>query len=334
MARGENQKLKLLFLRDLLLETDAEHPITMDELLEGLKKRGVAAERKSIYSDIEALRSYGMDIVLLKQGRAASYFVNAREFEAAELKLLVDSVQAAKFLSEKKSLGLIKKLAALSSRHERALLNRQLYVMDRGKSQNEQIYYSVDAIHAAIASDRQIGFRYWQYSVEKEQVFRHGGKAYRVSPYALIWDDENYYLIAYDAESGLCKHFRVDKMASIRVQNEQRVGKESFGRIDMAAYQKRTFSMFAGEEQTVTLCCDNAMIGVIVDRFGRSVPIARCDDGHFITHVRVAVSPQFFGWLGSLEGQVVVSAPDRVQKRYTDYLKTLLTEQEREAEKE
>ena len=204
MAKGQNQKLKLLYLRDLLLETDADHPVTMEEILARLKASGVDAERKSIYSDIEALRLYGMDIELAKQGRCASYYLNAREFEPAELKLLVDSVQAAKFLSEKKSLNLIKKLASLSSRHEAELLNRQLFVQNRDKSSNETIYYAVDAIHSAIAADVQIRFRYWQYNTDKKQVFRHGGKAYRVSPYALIWDDENYYLVAYDAEVGLC----------------------------------------------------------------------------------------------------------------------------------
>lgn len=324
MAKSENQKLKIIYLRELLLETDEDHPITMDQILMRLRERGVDAERKSIYSDLEALRVYGMDIGLKKLGRTAAYYLGMRDFEVAELKLLVDSIQAAKFLSEKKSLQLIKKLAALSSRHERELLNRQLYVLNRDKSQNETIYYAVDAIHAAIANDAQIRFRYWQYNVEKEQELRHNGKTYQVSPFALIWDDENYYLLAYDPETGICKHFRVDKMTHIAVRDEPRDGKEVFGLLNMSAYTKRNFSMFAGKEQLVTLRCDNSMIGVIIDRFGRSVSVTKQDDAHFSVSVKIAVSPQFFGWLSSFEGKVVPIAPQDVREQYRAHLFNVL----------
>lgn len=324
MAKSENQKLKIIYLRELLLETDEDHPITMDQILMRLRERGVNAERKSIYSDLEALRVYGMDIGLKKLGRTAAYYLGMRDFEVAELKLLVDSIQAAKFLSEKKSLQLIKKLAALSSRHERELLNRQLYVLNRDKSQNETIYYAVDAIHAAIANDAQIRFRYWQYNVEKEQELRHNGKTYQVSPFALIWDDENYYLLAYDPETGICKHFRVDKMTHIAVRDEPRDGKEVFGLLNMSAYTKRNFSMFAGKEQLVTLRCDNSMIGVIIDRFGRSVSVTKQDDAHFSVSVKIAVSPQFFGWLSSFEGKVVPIAPQEVREQYRAHLFNVL----------
>ena len=324
MAKSENQKLKIIYLRELLLETDEDHPITMDQILMRLRERGVDAERKSIYSDLEALRVYGMDIGLKKLGRTAAYYLGMRDFEVAELKLLVDSIQAAKFLSEKKSLQLIKKLAALSSRHERELLNRQLYVLNRDKSQNETIYYAVDAIHAAIANDAQIRFRYWQYNVEKEQELRHNGKTYQVSPFALIWDDENYYLLAYDPETGICKHFRVDKMTHIAVRDEPRDGKEVFGLLNMSAYTKRNFSMFAGKEQLVTLRCDNSMIGVIMDRFGRSVSVTKQDDAHFSVSVKIAVSPQFFGWLSSFEGKVVPIAPQEVREQYRAHLFNVL----------
>ena len=324
MSKGENQKLKLLYLRDILLETDADHPVTMEEILSRLRAMNVDAERKSVYSDIEALRHYGMDIELKKLGRLAAYHLGARDFEAAELKLLVDSVQAAKFLSERKSLNLIKKLASLSSRYESSLLNRQLYVLNRDKSQSETIYYAVDAIHTAIANDVQIRFRYWQYNIEKKQEYRHGGKSYRVSPYALIWDSEYYYLLAYDPEAGICKHYRVDKMSHLAVLDAVRTGKNAFAALDMAVYTKRTFSMFAGETQTVTLRCENGMIGVIIDRFGRSVPVTKIDDAHFTVRTAVSVSPQFFGWIASLEGKVVPIAPDCVVEQYKAHLNTVL----------
>ena len=197
-------------------------------------------------------------------------------------------------------------------------------MLNRDKSQNETIYYAVDAIHAAIANDVQIRFRYWQYNVEKEQELRHNGKTYQVSPFALIWDDENYYLLAYDPETGICKHFRVDKMTHIAVRDEPRDGKEVFGLLNMSAYTKRNFSMFAGKEQLVTLRCDNSMIGVIIDRFGRSVSVTKQDDAHFSVSVKIAVSPQFFGWLSSFEGKVVPIAPQDVREQYRAHLFNVL----------
>lgn len=324
MAKGENQKLKLLYLRDFLLETDEDHPITMEDILARLSALGVDAERKSIYTDMQALRMYGMDIELKKLGRSAAYYLKSRLFEPAELKTLVDSVQAAKFLSEKKSFKLIKKLASLSSRHEAELLNRQIYVQNRDKSQNETIFHSVDTIHSAIADNVQIRFRYWQYGVDKKPVYRHSGKNYMVSPYALIWDNENYYLIAYDSESGLCKHYRVDKMSGIAKTDLQRDGREVFGMLDLAVYTKRNFSMFAGEDAEVTLLCENRMIGVIIDRFGRSVSVTRQGSDSFIVRVKVSVSPQFFGWLSSLEGGVRLTAPAEVVEQYRAHLENLL----------
>ena len=326
MAKSENQKLKIIYLRELLLETDEDHPITMDQILMRLRERGVDAERKSIYSDLEALRVYGMDIGLKKLGRTAAYYLGMRDFEVAELKLLVDSIQAAKFLSEKKSLQLIKKLAALSSRHERELLNRQLMFGQRLCTWHNIAFLLnlMEDIRDAIANDAQIRFRYWQYNVEKEQELRHNGKTYQVSPFALIWDDENYYLLAYDPETGICKHFRVDKMTHIAVRDEPRDGKEVFGLLNMSAYTKRNFSMFAGKEQLVTLRCDNSMIGVIIDRFGRSVSVTKQDDAHFSVSVKIAVSPQFFGWLSSFEGKVVPIAPQDVREQYRAHLFNVL----------
>ena len=197
-------------------------------------------------------------------------------------------------------------------------------MLNRDKSQNEAIYYGVDAIHSAIANDRQIRFRYWQYNVEKKQEYRHDGKSYRVSPFALIWDSEYYYLLAYDSESNILKHYRVDKMSYIAVLQVPRMGKDVFASVNMASYTNRTFSMYAGAEETVTLRCENAMIGVIIDRFGRSVSVTKYDDAHFIVRVPVAVSPQFYGWLASLEGKVVPTAPGSVCESYRAHLEKVL----------
>ena len=327
--KHENQKCKILVIRDLLLDTDELHPLTTADFIVKLKECGIEAERKSVADDLLALSDYGMDIESVAVGRRKGYYLASRAFEPAELKMLVDSVQAAKFLSPKKTMRLIKKLASLSSRGEAALLKRQLYVTDRGKTENESIFYNIDAIHGAIAEDREITFLYWQYDVNKKRVLRRNGKRYCVSPFALVWDDEFYYLIAYDAADACIKHYRVDKMNAIRIGDAKRSGGEVFDALDMSKYTSRNFSMFAGEEADVVLDCDAAVIGVIVDRFGTDVSLHAAENG-FTAFVRVAVSEQFFGWVAALGGAVRIRSPRPVREQFLAHLRHVLQQQETE----
>ena len=313
--KHENQKCKILVIRDLLLETDELHPLTTLDFIAKLKERGIEAERKSVADDLMTLSEYGMDIESVAVGKRKGYYLASRTFESAELKMLVDSVQAAKFLSPKKTRGLIKKLAGLSSRGEAALLRRQLYISDRGKTDNESVFYCIDAIHGAIGEDREITFVYWQYDLNKKRVPRKSGARYRVSPFALVWDDEFYYLIAYDAADARIKHYRVDKMTRITITDSERQGKDVFASIDMSVYTSRNFSMFAGEEADVVLDCDASVIGVIVDRFGTDVSVHPNVDG-FTAFVKVAVSEQFFGWVAALGGAVRIVSPQPVKEQF------------------
>ena len=327
--KRENQKAKILIIRDLLLETDEQHPLTVQDLVENLRDRGIEAERKSVTDDLLVLSDYGMDIESVAVGKRKGYYLASRMFEPAELKMLVDSVQAAKFLSPKKTAGLIKKLAALSSRSEAALLKRQLYLSDRGKTENESVFYNIDAIHGAIHADREITFVYWQYDIRKKRVPRKNGARYRVSPFALVWDDEFYYLIAYDAADAQIKHYRVDKMNRITIEETARQGKDAFREIDMSAYTSRYFSMFAGEEADVVLDCDENVIGVIVDRFGSDVSVHPNETG-FSAFVRVAVSEQFFGWVAALGGAVRIRSPKSVREQFLALLDRVQDQQNRE----
>lgn len=313
--KRENQKCKILVIRDLLLETDDQHPLTVQDFIERLRERGVEAERKSVADDLLTLTDYGMDIETVTVGKRKGYYLASRTFESAELKMLVDSVQAAKFLSPTKTRRLIKKLATLSSRNEAALLRRQLYISDRGKTDNESVFYNIDAIHEAIGQDREITFVYWQYDLNKKRVPRKSGARYRVSPYALVWDDEFYYLIAYDAIDARIKHYRVDKMTRIKVEDAERQGKDVFKALDMSVYTSRNFSMFAGEEADVVLECDANLIGVIVDRFGMDVSVHPNGTG-FAAFVKVAVSEQFFGWVAALGGAVRIVSPEPVKAQF------------------
>ena len=324
MPKSFNQKLKILYLLDMLKrETDEGHIITMNSILEGLAREGIKAERKSIYNDLESLRQYGVDIVGVQRDRTYYYNVANRQFELAELKLLVDSVQSAKFLTTKKSNELIKKIEGLASKYEASKLQRQVYVTKRVKTMNESIYYNVDNIHTAIAGNRQIRFQYFQWNVKKEMELRHGGAYYHISPWGLSWDDENYYLIGYDSDAEQIRHYRVDKMLRIQMSKEDREGREHFKKLDMADYARKIFGMFRGEEQQVKLLVNNRMAGVIIDRFGKEVMIIPADADHFRVSVEVHVSPQFLSWIISLGDDVKIIGPEDVVERMREEIRRL-----------
>lgn len=313
MAKVSNQKLKIVYLMKILLEkTDETHSITMAEIISSLESYGITAERKSIYSDIESLRQYGLDIIGEQQDRTYYYYIGSRQFELAELKLLVDSVQSAKFITAKKSNELIKKIESLASKYEASQLQRQVYTTERIKTANESIYYNVDRIHSAIAANVQITFQYFNWDVNKKQALRRDGALYQVSPWALSWDDENYYLVAFDSVEDKIKHFRVDKMLRIELSSERREGKTSFLRFDIGAYAKKMFGMFAGEEENVKILCENNLAGVIIDRFGKDVMILKADNEHFYVNVKVAVSRQFLAWVIALGEGAKIVGPESV----------------------
>ena len=311
-------------MKILLEKTDETHSITMPEIISSLKNYGISAERKSIYSDIENLRLFGMDIIGEQRERTFYYHVGSRQFELAELKLLVDSVQSAKFITAKKSNELIKKIEGFASKYETSQLQRQVYVAERIKTMNESIYYNVDKIHTAIGANSKITFQYFQWDVHKKMVMRKDGALYEVSPWALSWDDENYYLIAFDSNEDKIKHFRVDKMLHIDVKNEQREGKEKFKEFNMAVYARKTFGMFGGEEQKVKLLCENSFAGVMIDRFGKDVFLIPTDETHFTVNVNVAVSRQFLAWVIALGEGVKIVEPESVVRQMREEVERLM----------
>lgn len=324
MPKSEKQKQKLLYIMQLLTEkTDENHIVTTQEIIDYLELQGISAERKSIYTDIEALIDFGMDIIKVKE-RPSGYRLASRQFELAELKLLVDAVQSSKFITGKKSRELIGKLETLCSKNEARQLNRQVVVTNRTKTVNENIYYNVDQIYYAIAENVKIRFIYFDWNVKKEMEPRHGGKFYEVSPWLLSWDDDNYYLIAYDDESRIIKHYRVDKMLKIGLCEQARQGKEAFEHFDIAAYSRKTFGMFAGEEETVSILCDKSLTGVFIDRFGNDVSMRTYDEEHILVRVNVAVSRQFFGWLTGLGSSVRIQSPEKTVMEYKEYLEEIL----------
>lgn len=324
MPKGTNQKLKLYRLyRIMIKETDAEHGLTMHQILERLAQWQVTTDRKTLYNDLAALQELGLKIQMTRTGNEYYYHVEERPFELAELKLLVDAVQSSKFITARKSRQLIKKLTAYASNYEERQLNREVIVAGRIKAMNESIYYNVDTIHHAMAENRQITFAYLQWNLKKELVPRKK-EPYQISPWALTWDNENYYLIGYDAAAGMIKNYRVDKMDQIALAEEKRTGRNSFAKLDMAVYTRENFGMYHGEETKVKLCFENALAGVLIDRFGKDIEIRKVDEVHSETTVSVCISGMFFGWItGVGEGLEIVS-PLAVKEQYQDYLRNIL----------
>lgn len=291
--------------------TDENNGITMENIIKLLNMYGVDAERKSVYDDFQVLRDFGMDIQQRRE-KKVKYHLISRPFELPELKLLVDSVQSSKFITRKKSSELIGKLEGLLSRHEAKELQRQVYVANRIKAMNESIYYVVDDIHKAISSDCQIAFQYYEWNTKKEKKLRKDGKIYKVSPWALTWAEENYYMIAYDNEAGIIKHYRVDKMINLNVCEDRRQGAELFENFDMALYSQKTFGMYGGRDEQVTMICANSAAGIIIDRFGRDVIMQDAGEGKFIVSVKVAVSPVFLTWIMNFAGTIKIISPSSV----------------------
>lgn len=317
MARGENQKLKLLYLKQFFEEkTDEDHPATMPEILAYLHARGVEAERKSIYTDLDALSDFGMDVRKDERGKSYQWF--DREFELPEVKLIIDSVASSKFLSEKKSDALIKKLGTLCSEHQRKELRRQVRVMGRAKSMNNSVLINVDQLHAAIAANTTVRFKYFHYNVKMERVYSHKGEVYEVSPWALLYDNDNYYLYAF--VDGEFRNYRVDRMASVEQGTNERQGKEAFEKKDMPAFSKSTFGMFNGQEERVEMVFHNRMMDVVIDKFGKEVWLEKVDEWHFKISVPVAVSPQFFAWVFGLGNYVTITGPEHVKQQMKDML--------------
>lgn len=319
MAKSEHTKEKLLALMEILrTETDEDHHISMAELLDALERRGITAERKSLYRDIELLNENGWDI--LREGKG--YYLASDSFELAELKLLADAVQCSRFITEKKSYELIGKLEKLTSRHRAVELRRQVHLVGRSKTSNEQIYYNVDTLYTAINQNCQITFRYMDWRSDGKRYKRE--KQYRASPYGLCWDSENYYLVAYSPERDQTIHYRVDRMADIAMLEEPREHPELYRDLNMAQYSKQVFGMFGGTPTNVRLQFPDDLTNNAVDKFGGDVMMIPQGDGTFTLSATVAVSPNFFSWVFSFSGRVKILWPESVAEAYKEMCKNAI----------
>lgn len=318
-------KLRTLYLMDIMLErTDEEHILNATQLCEILEKEyGISTERRTVYSEMEVLEKYGFEVIQ-KKGTNPGYYIGGRDFEMPELKLLVDAVQSSKFITEKKSRELIRKLEKLCSRSQAKILEKQVFVVNRPKTENETIYYNVDKLHTAIYANKQISFQYVEWTMKKELRFRRRGERYISSPWSLTWDDENYYMVAYDEWGDKIHHYRVDKMQNIEILEEDRLGEEAFKNFDLAEYDKKTFGMYGGRDEELILYCKKELAGVVLDRFGNDIFLIPTDQDHFRAHVKVSVSRQFYGWVTAIGAGMEIAEPKQVREEYLEYLKEVM----------
>lgn len=320
MAKSSQQKLKILYIMKALLErTDEEHPLSVKNISDMLDEYGICVERKTVYDDIETLKIFGMDIVNRRQ-KPSGYYMASRMFEVPELKFLVDAVQSSRFITQKKSAELIKKLERMASIYDAKNLQRQVIIKNPVKSVNEFIYDNIEKVHIALSEEKQITFQYYEWTIAKEMRLKKDGARYRISPWGLVLKDDNYYVIALDEKSGVVKHYRVDKMLKIRVEEEKRNGEEIFGDFNVAQFAARTFGMFGGREETLTIEFENSLVGVVIDRFGQDVLLYKRDEEHFTAVIHVNVSHQFFGWLTGLGSKAKIVSPIHVQREYIKFL--------------
>jgi len=319
MRPVNNGKKRLLYIKQFFEEcTNENRDATMGDILRYLQQHGIDAERKSVLSDIDALEEYGMDI---QRGCTnKSYYLNERDFDIAELKLIVDWIASSKFLSEKKSAELIEKIGKLTDIYQRRELKRRVVVSGRVKSMNSTVLYSVDTIQSAIANRGYIDFKYYQYNMKKEREFKHNGKTYHVHPRHLLYDNNTYYLLADEGDE--LKTFRVDRMASVKQTEETEDDWFNFGSpLDIDGFLTSTFGMYHGETTEVTMLFKKDMMDTVIDKFGKDVKVETTYSDRFRIKAKVAVSPQFFGWIFGLGDNVMIEYPLKVAKQMKDLLK-------------
>lgn len=317
--KKENQRLKALYIKEILLrETDEEHSLTAGKIADMLAKRGISAERKSIYNDIYALDDAGMLDIGREEGKNGGFRVLGRDFELAELKMLVDAVQSCRFISKKQCTALIKKLSALASRYEEKQLSRSVYVYDR-EEKPSGVLYLIDIIHRAISENRAITFKYTELTPSKKKVERRNGEAYRVSPWSLMWQEDNYYLIGFDHGFKEIRHYRVDRAEKITLLDEPRLGRNDFEKISLAKYYGNVFEMFRGREETVHFSCENRLAGAMLDRFGMSLNITEHGD-RFEFYAPIEISVRFFSWVFGFDGALRIISPENVVREYREQI--------------
>ena len=312
-------KKRLLMLIKLLQDhTDEDHPVSTRDIMAYYKENGMSSDRKTLDADIKLLQEQGFDLIKIKSS-PNKYYIASREFELPELKLLIDAVQSSRFITEKKSRELSKKLAGLASEEQARELNRHTEVNGRTKSTNEKQLYTVDIITKAINSKKKIRYQYQEYDGRKKKILRNNGEVYVLSPYMLYWNEDFYYVVGYSDKRETITAFRVNRIVNIVLINEKAVKRPKGFKV--SNYSDSIFGMYSGPETEVELECRNDLMKYIIDRFGEKIKVRPTENGTFLKTVTVELSPVFYGWVFQFGGGIKIRSPKEAIEEYREMLK-------------
>lgn len=317
MVKSKDQKIKLLREMDLLRQkTDEMNPMTGEAICAYLAEHGISCDIKTLGRDMKFLNEQGFEVLDCTVGRKKAYYVLDRNFSVPELKILMDAVQAAAFVTPDKTDALVKKISALGGRYTANLLQDNVILFNTKKHSNEAIYYNVGTLEEAIRLRKKASFRYFDLNEKGEKIYRKGNWRYRVSPLALIFSDDNYYLMTYHSKFNNILNYRVDRMDHVDIEEEQ-ISDDALRKMQgITAYKEQMFLMFGGEKTKVELQFDNSLIGSVFDRFGENVRIRRIDENTLIATANVQVSPTFYGWVFQFGNKMKILSPDAVQQAF------------------
>lgn len=320
MSRSEVQKIKLLALYDFLYrETDENNPLSTAEIIERLKPDGIAVERKALINDIKVLNEWGYEVQSFKK-KSFYYYVGYRKFDTAELRVLMDAVQAARFINENKTVELCERIAELAGKNGAEILNKTVVCNNTVKHDNKNLFYTVDVISRAIEQKNKISFEYFNYGADKKKVYRKEKSRYVVNPLALVLNDNNYYLVCYNDKYKDLSNYRIDRMENAATENDEITPVKEFENFNLSEYCKQTFSMFTGELLTVELEVDNGLIDEILDRFGKDVNVTYRKKDYFRIKVAVRISPPFFAWIVQFQGRIKIKSPQSVKDELNKFI--------------
>lgn len=345
MPKSENHKLKSLLVAQVLLKrTDEDHAIKTSEIIEHLDNYGITAEAHSVQRDIRTLNKLfekdndpnleveereRLNYYIEYDKSQHGYKVSSRPYNFTELKLLAECIHSAKFISEKESKVLLETVYSLCSEAQEEEIRKKVYLVGRtkGKTRNDRMLRSIQRINEAIKADCQIEFQYMKYTIQDRanQVSKRNGEAYRYSPFALLINEGNYYMIAADQRGRKLYHFRVDRMKGVKLVCEERTGKDLYKNFDIENYTHRVFSMYGGEEMDIKLWFENRLLDTVIEQFGTGSDVfyGYDDEKHFIIRTKIEVSSQFYSWLCRFGTQVKIISPQNVVEGYTEYLKEI-----------
>jgi len=309
------KKSRILYIKRFLEEqTDEEHPATVADILTYLESVGVSASRQTIARDIQLLIEAGVDVIC-NTGKHTEYFIGERSFELPELKMLVDAVQASRFIPPRKAAALIKKLSSLTSRHQAVGLHRSLYTDRQSRPADYKVYITVDLLHTAVNTERKITCKYVEWGADKKRLYKHGHD-YSFSPYGLVWNNDRYYVVGWSDKHDKIITLRVDRIAVPKLTTSIAAPRPKG--FSMSFYAEHVFQMYDGAVQDITLTCDNNMMKHIIDRFGEDVQTKIIDKMHFIAFVQVPTSPTFFAWAFTFKGAIKITSPENVVVAYRE----------------